>query len=220
MTVILTLQLPTEACIYDREDGGDLAWCAELFETVLASLGWASLVTPATSAMERPFKADVVGLWKRNIDDQRSLLPHMKSGVGRVAGWEFKDAVGAKGIVVPVEIPRSMALVNEVKRAVTVIESSPLKMWLIRSFAQLSLSPWSNVLKVTLSTSPTVMSSVPESDSWANACTGSSRAITSNKGQSGSEAKRWTDSLTNLSFLHLAKLLLKIKVLPHAEETN
>ncbi|EDR05829.1 uncharacterized protein LACBIDRAFT_302635 [Laccaria bicolor S238N-H82] len=33
-----------------------------------------------------------------------------------------------------------------------------------------------------------------------------SRAVnvhTSNKGQSGSEAKRWTDSLTNLSFLHL-----------------
>ena len=43
---------PTEACAYDQVDGSDLAWCVELFESVLTSSSWASLKTPATSAME------------------------------------------------------------------------------------------------------------------------------------------------------------------------
>ena len=70
MVVIPTLQFPTEACTYNQEDGSDLALCVELSETVLALSSWASLVTPATSAIERPFRADVVDLWERNIDDQ------------------------------------------------------------------------------------------------------------------------------------------------------
>ena len=45
-----------EACVHDQVDGSNLA-CVELFESTLASLSWASLKTPATSVIERPFRA-------------------------------------------------------------------------------------------------------------------------------------------------------------------
>ena len=48
-----------EAGAHDQVDGSNLA-CVELFESVLASLRWASLKTPAPSVIERPFRAGVV----------------------------------------------------------------------------------------------------------------------------------------------------------------
>jgi len=60
-------------CGYDQVAGSDLVWCVELFERVLTSLSWASLKTPATSTMERPFRAGAVDLKERNTDDRLEL---------------------------------------------------------------------------------------------------------------------------------------------------
>ena len=64
----------------------------ELFESVLASLSWAWFNTPATSAMERSFKAGVIDLKERNSYDELELTTVicMQSGFDRVAGWEME----------------------------------------------------------------------------------------------------------------------------------
>ena len=60
MAVILLSSSPTEACAYDQADSSDLAWYVEIFESVLASLSWPLLKTPAKSVIERLSRAGVV----------------------------------------------------------------------------------------------------------------------------------------------------------------
>jgi len=61
------------------------------------SLSWASLKMPATSTMERLFRAGIVNLKERNTADRLELtsLLRMQRGFEWVSGWWSKNGIEA-----------------------------------------------------------------------------------------------------------------------------